>query len=184
MCNNTRSGVDSKGNRKTLTRDPLHNLVHPRSAPRSRKRRDFAGFAWFSMLLSSIPAVLLLSFYPTWGSDFDAPLYARVVPSVLAVLATVLSITGWAYLDTNRSSYVLTVMYASTRVMSLFVLFSRAERLLLGEGGAAGSTAIGLVLACLQIIKVASASTAALKYLKGLPDEDMPKFTSLWDAFC
>lgn len=38
MCNNTTTGIDSKGNMKTLIRDPLHNLVHPRSAPRSRKR--------------------------------------------------------------------------------------------------------------------------------------------------
>ena len=38
MCNNTTTGIDSKGNTKTIVRDPLHNLVHPRSAPRSRKR--------------------------------------------------------------------------------------------------------------------------------------------------
>eukprot|EP00904_Undaria_pinnatifida_P011587 jgi/Undpi1/7559/HiC_scaffold_22.g10032.m1 len=38
MCNNTTSERDGKGNTKTLLRDPLHNLVHPRSAPRSRKR--------------------------------------------------------------------------------------------------------------------------------------------------
>lgn len=136
------------------------------------------------MLLASTPVVLLLSFYPTWSPKFDDPLYARMVPSVLAVLVTVLAVAGWVYSETNRSSYVLTVMYAGTKVISLFVLFSGAERLLLGEGGVAGSTAIGLVLTCLQVIKIASASAAALKYLQGLPDEDMPKFTSLWDAFC
>lgn len=38
MCNNTTTEIDRKGNMKTLVRDPLHNLVHPRSAPRSRKR--------------------------------------------------------------------------------------------------------------------------------------------------
>ena len=67
--------------------------------------------------------------------------------------------------------------------MSLFVLFAGAERLLLGEGGGA---VIGLVLACLQVVKIGSASMASLRYLKGLPDEDMPKFTSLWRlfAFC
>lgn len=138
------------------------------------------------MLFASTPAVLLLSFYPSWEPEFDDSLYARVVPSVLAVLATVLSVAGWVYLESNRSSYVLTVMYASTKTMSLFVLFADAERLLLGEGGDAGSTVIGLVLACLQVVKIGSASMASLRYLKGLPDEDMPKFTSLWRlfAFC
>ena len=135
------------------------------------------------MLFAATPAVLLLSFYPLWEPAFDDSLYVRVVPSVLAVLATVLSVAGWIYLESNRSSYVLTVMYASTKVMSLFVLFAGAERLLLGEGGGA---VIGLVLACLQVVKIGSASMASLRYLKGLPDEDMPKFTSLWRlfAFC
>lgn len=152
----------------------------------SLDRHDFAGFAWCGILFASIPAVLLLSFYPLWKSEFDDPLYARVVPPVLAVLATVLSVVGWVYLETNRSSFFLTVMYASTKVMSLFVLVAGAERLLLGEGGDAVSAVIGLALACLQVVKIGSASLAALRYLKGLPDEGMPKFTSLWRlcAFC
>lgn len=149
-------------------------------------RHDFAGFAWCGLLFASTPILLLLSFYPVWESDFDDPLYSRVVPSVLAVIASILSLAGWMRLDSNRSSYVLTVMYAYTKVISLFVLVCGAERLLLGEGGAAGSAAIGLALVFLQVIKIGSACLAALKYLKGLPDEGMPKFTSLWRlcAFC
>ncbi|CAM9640891.1 unnamed protein product [Laminaria digitata] len=68
-------------------------------------------------------------------------------------------------------------MYANSKVISLFVLVAGAERLLLGEGGAAGSTALGLVLACLQVVKIGSASLAALNYLKGRPDEDMPSLS-------
>lgn len=151
--------------------------------------------AWYSLLITVIPVVLLLSFYPVWSSWFDGPLWIRAMPSVLAVLAILESLAGSFYLSSNKSSYVLTVMYANTKIISLFVLVTGANRLLFGEdgddeggddGGVAeeggdGESDVGLVflgipLACLQAVKIASACAAAVNYLRGMPDEQLPTF--------
>eukprot|EP00752_Nemacystus_decipiens_P014207 g12636.t1 len=170
----TSSSTDGPDNLKTMTRDQLHNVVYPRSPPRSRKRRDFAALAWYSLLVTVIPVVLLLSFYPAWGPEFDEPLWIRVVPSVLAGLAVVEGAAGSACLDSNHSSYVLTLMYAHAKLVSLFVLVCGADRLLLGEGEGGGVVLLGIPLACLQAIKIISALVAAVNYLRGRPDEDLP----------
>lgn len=38
ICSRTRRDEDGAENLKTISRDPLHNLAYPRSAPRSRMR--------------------------------------------------------------------------------------------------------------------------------------------------
>eukprot|EP00903_Cladosiphon_okamuranus_P012205 g11447.t2 len=106
-CNDG-SSLDGSENLKTFSRDQLHNMVYPRSPPRSRKRRDFAALAWHSLLVTALPVVLLLSFYPAWGTVFDEAIWIRVVPSVLAVLAVFEAAAGFAYMECNQSSYVLT----------------------------------------------------------------------------
>lgn len=129
--------------------------------------------------------LLLLSFYPVWGATvdeavtFDEALWIRVVPSVLAVLAIVEAAAGFLYMESNRSSYVLTVLYAHAKIISLLVLVCGANRLLLGEGGDGGGVAIlGIPLAFLQAVKIASAFAAAINYLRGRPDEQLPTLRS------
>lgn len=137
------------------------------------------------MLVTAIPVVLLLSFYPSWDPVFDEPLWIRVVPSVLAVLAIVEAVAGSVYMESNQSSYVLTVMYANAKIISLFVLVCGANRLLLGEGeGGGGVTFLGVPLACLQAIKIVSASVAAVNYLRGRPDEKLPKLVGALRLCC
>ncbi|CAM9150958.1 unnamed protein product [Ectocarpus sp. 6 AP-2014] len=190
VCNNSTS-IDHPENIKTITRDQLHNMVYPRDLPRSRKRRDFAAMALYGMLIAVVPVVILLSFFPTWTSLFDEPVWMRVVPSVLAVVAVIESMAGSAYMDANQSCFVLTVMYAHTKIMSLFLLVCGANRLLLGEegedgGGGGGVMVLGIPLAILQLIKVASAGVAAVNYLRGRPDEGLPTLrgTLRLCAFC
>lgn len=131
------------------------------------------------MLVTVLPLVLLLSFYPAWEPAFDEPLWIRVMPSVLTVLAVVEAAAGSVYLDCNQSAYVLTVMYAHVKMVSLFVLVCGANRLLLGEGeDAAGVTLLGIPLACLQAVKITSALVAAVNYLRGRPDEELPTLFS------
>ncbi|CAM9848860.1 unnamed protein product [Ectocarpus fasciculatus] len=154
-------------------------MVYPRDHPRSQKRRDFAAMAWYGLLVAVMPVVILLSFFPTWSDIFDESVWIRVVPSVLAVTAVVESMAGSAYLDANQSDFVLTVTYAHTKIMSLFLLVCGANRLLLGEegedgGGGGGAMVLGIPLAILQLIKVASAGVAAVNYLRGRPDERLP----------
>lgn len=141
-------------------------------------RRDFAAMAWYGLLVAVVPVVILLSFFPTWTSIFDESVWIRVVPSVLAVTSVIESMAGSAYMDANQSCFVLTVMYAHTKIMSLFLLVCGANRLLLGEegedGGGGGVMVLGIPLAILQLIKVASAGVAAVNYLRGRPDERLP----------
>lgn len=153
--------------------------------------------AWYSLLVTVIPVVLLLSFYPVWSSWFDGPLWIRAMPSVLAVLAVLESLAGSFYMSLNESSYVLTIMYANAKIISLLVLVAGANRLLFGEedgenedgddggfavgegdgdGGGAGLVFLGIPLACLQAVKMASACAAAVSYLRGRPDEQLPSF--------
>lgn len=156
----------------------------------SPTRRDFAAMAWYSLLVTVTPVVLLLSFYPVWGSSlFDEPLWIRVVPSVLAVLAILESLAGSVYLAANQSCYVLTVMYANAKIISLFVLVCGANRLLLGEGGEDGddggdTSFLGIPLACLQAVKITSACVAAVNYLRGKPDEQLPKLIGALRLCC
>lgn len=131
------------------------------------------------MLVAVIPVVLLLSFYPTWEPAFDEPVWNRLMPSVLAVLAVVEAAVGSVYLDSNQSAYVLTVMYAHAKIISLFVIVCGADRLLLGEGeGDWGVSLFGMPLASLQAIKIVSAFVAAVNYLRGRPDEELPTLFS------
>lgn len=130
--------------------------------------------AWYSLLVTVAPVVLLLSFFPVWEPVFDEPLWIRVVPSVLAVLAFVEAVAGSVYMESNQSSYVLTVLYAHAKVVSLFVLVCGANRLLFGVGVAV----LGIPLACLQAIKIVSAFVAAVNYLRGRPDEQLPTLVS------
>lgn len=133
--------------------------------------------AWYSLLVTVIPVILLLSFYPAWEPALDEPLWIRVVPSVLAVLAVVEAVAGSVHMESNQSSYVLTVMYANAKIISLFVLVCGANRLLLGEGdGGGGFVILGVPLALLQLVKILSASVAAVNYLRGRPDEELPTF--------
>lgn len=120
--------------------------------------------------------VLLISFYPAWGLESDISLYVRVVPSCLAVMAILESACGYMYIDANQSSYVLTVMYGNIKIISIYILCHGAGRLLLGEDSTDAGSIMGLSLLFLQVIKVASACTAAAQYLKGKDDEDMPSF--------
>lgn len=160
----------------------------------SLARRDFAAMAWYGLFLSVIPVVLLLSFYPVWGSSlFNDPIWIRVVPSVLAVLAILESLVGSFYMSSNKSSYVLTVMYANAKIISLLLLVCGANRLLFGEegededgddgslaaedGSGTGLVFLGIPLASLQAVKIASACVAAVNYLRGRPDEQLPKFS-------
>lgn len=122
----------------------------------------------------------LLTFYAVWEPTFDDPILARVIPSIISVLAVAESIAGVIYMKrvggSNQSSYVLGVLYANAKVVSVFIMVYGAERLLLGEGTtpAVAIAAVSILLACLQVIKIVSAGTAAVRYLKGRPDEDLP----------
>lgn len=131
------------------------------------------------MLVTAVPVVLLLSFYPAWSPVFEEPIWIRLVPSALAVLAIVEAVAGSVYMECNQSSYILTVMYANAKIVSLFVLVCGSNRLLLGEGeGGGDAMVIGIPLACLQAIKIASALVAAVNYLRGKPDEELPTLAS------
>ncbi|CAM9271808.1 unnamed protein product [Hapterophycus canaliculatus] len=189
ICNNS-SSTDQAESFKTITRDQLHNMVYPRSPPRSRKRRDFAAMAWYSLWIASVPVVLLLTFFPVWGlSSEDGPIWVRLIPSILAVTAIVISAAGFAVMDSNQSSFVLTVTYTMTKIISLLVLLYGADRLLLGEESEDGDNSdivnfAGIPLALLQLIKIASGCLAAGKYVVGRPDENLPKLKGALRLCC
>lgn len=143
-------------------------------------RRDFATWAWAGVLISGFPVLILIPLYPVWGwgTHPDTPGYTLVIPSVLGVFAVVEAIVGWTYLQTNRSSYVVTVLYLNTKLLSLIFLCSGYDHLLVGSEWD-GNFPTGTFLVILQMLKMASGLVAVWGYLRGKPDEDMPKFSSL-----
>eukprot|EP00903_Cladosiphon_okamuranus_P020364 g18684.t1 len=177
MCSSsyTTANTERLENLKTLTRDSMHNLVYPRSAPGSRRRKDFASMAWCGMLLNSAWVLLFLSFYPAWGGRFDEDrIWRRVCPSLVAVI----SVLDVAYIarstQTNRSSHALTSIYMNAKVTSLFVLATGFDRLVFGKGVPDLAQALGPVLVVLQVVKVCSAFVAIRRYHAGTPDEKLP----------
>ncbi|CAN0126704.1 unnamed protein product [Scytosiphon promiscuus] len=187
---NDNSSSEVSDDVKTLTRDQLHNMVYPRSPPRSRVRRDFAAMAWYSVWIASVPIVLLLTFYPVWSlSSEDEPLWVRLVPSMLAVLAVILCVAGYVAMDSNQSCFVITVTYTTTKVISVFVILHAADRLLFGEDSEEGAKidlvdALGILLLCLQVIKIGSGCVAAVQYIRGRPDEKLPKLQGALRLCC
>ena len=139
--------------------------------------------AWVIVLEGGFPAVAFIPVYPAWEWVLHSSLpltpgYAIVTPSALGVIAIVEAIVGWTYLESNRSSYVVTVFYLNTKLLSLIFLFADYDRLLVGSEWD-GNFPTGTFLAIMQMIKMASGIVALGGYLRGKPDEDMPKFTSL-----
>lgn len=132
------------------------------------------------MLISGLPVLILIPLYPVWGwgSHPDTPGYTLVTPSVLGVLALVEAIVGWTYLETNRSSYVVTVLYLNAKLVSLIFLFSGYDHLLVGSEWD-GNFPTGMFLAIMQLLKMLSGLVAVGGYLGGKSDEDMPKFSSI-----
>lgn len=135
--------------------------------------------AWYGVLWASIPVVLLVTFYPTWGKAFsEDPLFPREMTSIIASFAILEAVVGKTIMNSaghhNSSPYVLTVMYANAKVVSLFVLIHGAKRLLWAESGTVVGMVLGLCLAFLQLVKIASACVAAVGYIMGRPDENLP----------
>lgn len=139
--------------------------------------------AWYSLWIASVPIVLLLTFFPVWSlSSEDEVLWVRLVPSILAVLAIIVCVAGFVVMDWNQSCFVLTVMYTMTKIISLFVFLYDADSLLFEEGTI--THFIGIPLVCLQFIKVGSGCVAAVKYVKGRPDENLPQLHGAFRLCC
>lgn len=98
----------------------------------------------------------MVPLYPVvvWGSLPDKPSYALVIPSVLGVVTVVEAVVGWAYLENNRSSYVVTVLRLNTKLLSLIFLFNGYDHLLVGSGWD-GRFPTGMLLTVLQVVKIA-----------------------------
>lgn len=135
--------------------------------------------AWGGVLISGLPVLVMVPLYPVlvWGSHPDTPSYALVIPSVLGIVAIVEAVVGWTYLESNRSSYVVTVLHLNTKLLSLIYLVNGYDHLLVGSGW--DSSFPGMLLGVLQVVKIASAVVAVGGYLRGKPDEDMPKLKAL-----
>lgn len=143
-------------------------------------RRDFAILALISMLLNSSWVLLFLSFYPVWGGAFDEDRLAiRIFPSVMALLTILETMVGSRSIENNQSSYVLTAMYLNSKFVSVVVLLSGADRVVMGDGVPGLALVLGVPLICLQVIKMCSASVAIHRYHAGTPDEKLPNFTLL-----
>lgn len=106
--------------------------------------------------------------------------------SIIASFAILEAVIGKMCINSggrhNSSPYVLTVMYANAKAVSLFVLMHGANRLLWVEGGTMAGMVLGLCLAFLQLVKIASACVAAVGYIMGRPDENLPTLMSILEG--
>lgn len=97
----------------------------------------------------------------------------------MAVLSVLETVIGSRSMENNQSSYVLTAMYMNSKLVSVVLLISGADRLVLGDGVPDLAVVLGIPLVCLQVIKICSAGIALLKYRAGTPDEKLPNLTWL-----
>lgn len=143
-------------------------------------RRDFSILAMLSLLLNSAWVLLFLSFYAVWGKRFGQdPLAIRIFPSVMALLSILGTMVGSRSIENNQSSYILTAMYLNSKIVSVVVLLSAPDRLLMGDDVPDLAVVLGIPLVCLQVIKICSAAVAMRRYHAGTPDEKLPDFTLL-----
>ena len=116
------------------------------------------------MLIAGIPVLMLILLSLAVGSDDDTPVYVTFIPAVVGVLAIVEAAPGWLYLDINRSSCVVTVLYLNAKLPSLIILGLGYDRLL-KVSDPNGKLPTGLLLAGLQVVKIASGAVAVQEYL-------------------
>lgn len=99
----------------------------------------------------------------------------------MALQAIVGTFVGSRSIENNASSYVLTATYLNAKIVSVVVLLSGHDRLLMGEDVPDLALVLGIPLVCLQVIKICSAAVALHRYHAGTPDEKLPTLLRFFD---